>query len=169
MPARNTKKVRVEPLLFDTYLAIIKGSVESKMFQNFYARVNGTKKEITLGGRLSCAFFVSSLLKLFDLVESIHPTVHHTLLDMERSGWKKIKSPRLGCVVICVEDKRKFKADEKLYPPTHKHIGFFVGAGKAISNRREKRTPISHLLRFRPVLAYYWHKRLESRQVESKK
>ena len=40
------KTSNVELLLFRSYLAVIKNSVNSKLFKNFYARINGKKKDI---------------------------------------------------------------------------------------------------------------------------
>ena len=60
-----TKKQKVVPILIDSYIAIIKNSVGSQLFRNLYAKVNGKKIDITENGKLSCAFYVSSVLLLF--------------------------------------------------------------------------------------------------------
>ena len=61
------KKQKVIPILFDTYIVVIKNSVGSNIFRNSYAKVNGKKKDILKNGKVSCAFFVSSILALFPL------------------------------------------------------------------------------------------------------
>jgi len=40
------KKKKIIPLLRDSYLAVIKNSVGSKTFRNFYAKVNGKKQDL---------------------------------------------------------------------------------------------------------------------------
>src|SRR3989344_5072067 len=96
----SIKKQKVEPILMDTYLAIIKNSIGSKMFSNLYAKLDNKKLDITKNGNLSCAFYVSSILFLFKLVKEIHATVNGTLKDLKESGWTKIEKPRIGCVLI---------------------------------------------------------------------
>jgi len=56
------KKPNIKIILFDTYMSRIKNSVDSKIFQNLYAKYNNIKRDILDGGDLSCAMFVSSIL-----------------------------------------------------------------------------------------------------------
>ena len=152
-------KLVVKPLLFDTYLAVIKNSPGANLFRNSYAKVNGMKRDILKNGELSCAFFTSSVLVIFKLIKEIHSTVEGTIRDLEASGWKKIKKPKIGSVLIWEESVG------------HKHSGFYIGGGKAVSNSLQKRTPIVHHWTFgikkgkpvRKIIAIYWHKKLDSR------
>lgn len=172
--AKNTKKVTVEPLLLDTYLAVAKGSVGTKMFQKYYARVNpstrsgqAAKRHEVLGtGNLACAFHVSSILRMFGLVGDLQITVHRLLDDMDRSGWKKIKKPRPGCVVLWAgkpANPKRYLKDAKTHAPIVRHVGIYMGGGKAVSNRSDigkMHVPYLHPLRYRPIERYYWHSKL---------
>jgi hypothetical protein len=50
----------------ESLFALIDASTGSKLFRHAYATVNGKKKDITEGGKLSCAFYVSTLLRGLD-------------------------------------------------------------------------------------------------------
>ena len=150
------KSKKVEPLLFPTYLAVIKNSIGSKLFQNFYAKVNGNKVDIMQNGKLSCAFFVSSILIIFQLSKKTHATVVLTVKDMEKSGWVKVKKPKAGSVIVWEEVGYK-KND------IHKHIGFYIGNNQAVSNSYKRGHPIKHHWTFngkRKVEVIYWNKKL---------
>lgn len=141
----NTSNQQVDPLILETYLAIIKNSVKSKMFRNFYAKVNNKKTDIMKKGDLSCAFYVSSVLVLFQLINKIHATVDGLVEDLEKSGWREIKTKeklKIGDVLIWEEVV--FKKNDK-----HKHIGFFMGNNRAISNSSRLRFPVEHHFTFR--------------------
>lgn len=134
----NGRKIKVTPRIFDTYIAFIRNAPGTKMFRNMYADVDGEKKDITDNGDLSCAFFVSSVLLIFGAVERVHATVVSTVADMERSGWREVEDLLPGDVVVWGEEKGNLNR--------HKHIGFFLGEGEAISNRKEKKHPLMHSL-----------------------
>lgn len=166
MYSKNTKKVRVEPLIFKTYLAVARGSVGSRMFQKYYARVNGTQREVLGNGTLACAFHISCILTMFGLVHGLQITVHRLLDDMERSGWKKIQKPRPGCVVLWAAkpaNPNRYEKQKRTHASVVRHMGIYLGEGKAISNRSDRGTvhvPYIHPLRYRPIEAYYWHPKL---------
>jgi hypothetical protein len=127
----------VTPLLYDTYIAVINNSVGAKMFRNLYASVNGKKEDITRNGNLSCAVFLSSILFLFKLIKEPHATVASTVKDLEASGWKQIDKPRVGSILVWSEKKfGKLRC--------HKHIGFYIGKNKAVSNSDKLRCPVKH-------------------------
>ena len=157
------KKQKVIPILFDTYIAVIKNSVGSKIFRNSYAKVNGKKIDILKNGELSCAFFVSSVLALFPLFELIkcppHSTVDGTLKDLQQSGWQKIKKPKIGSIIVWGKNHN-----------SHKHIGFYIGNNKAIStNSFRKGQPVIHHWTYgikrnkpgRKVEAIFYNKKLK--------
>lgn len=156
MPSKHIK-----PLLFESYIAFIKNSVGARTFQNLYAVINGKKKDVMQHGDLSCAFFVSSVLTLFQLAHSRHATIKTTLKDMEQNGWVRIRKPKEGCVLVWDE---LMASDGK----SHNHIGFYIGNKKAISNHPQKRLPLAHHWTFgitkhrpkRKVLSMWWHPRL---------
>ncbi|MCH7883107.1 hypothetical protein IIA95_01685 [Patescibacteria group bacterium] len=155
----------VIPILYETYLVVIKNSVGSRLFRNFYANVRGKKTDIMQHGALSCAFFVSSILAMFKLIGEFHGTVDGTAKDLKQSGWKLITKPRTGCILVwgkIVSDKKN----------SHKHIGFYIGNRKAISNNSKLGQPVIHHWTFgakngkpkRKIEAIYWHKKLNQRK-----
>ncbi len=166
------KKEKVIPILFDTYIAVIKNSVGSKIFRNFYAEVDGKKIDITKNGNLSCAWFVSSLLYLFKLTKDVHATVDGMIRDLQQSGWKKIspkgeyasgeKRPKIGSILVW----EKIDFGNKDF---HKHIGFYIGNNKAIStNSFKKGRPVIHHWTYgikrnksvRKIEAIFWNKKI---------
>lgn len=121
----------------DTLLALAKNSIGSKTFRNIYFESKGDKKDLAENGNLSCAVFVSYLLYLLKLVQDTHITVGGTLNDMRKSGWIEIKEPQSGCVLVWEE--KDFGKGGK-----HKHLGFYVGNGKAVSNNSKLGCPTQH-------------------------
>ena len=151
-----SKNQKVQRLLKESYLAMIKNSAGTKMFRNFYVKIGGKKEDSTRGGELSCAYFVSSVLIAFDLIKKIHLSVNGLLEEMEKCGWKKIKNPRKGSVLVW--ESKKFDDEQ------HRHIGFFISNTKAISNNFKKKTPTIHHWTFkrkRKVETILWHQKLE--------
>ena len=151
----KNKAVVVKPLIFNTYIAVIKNSVGSALFKNYYAKVNGKKKDIMRQGELSCAFYASSVLVLFKLIKEVHGTVDSTTNDLKKSGWKAIKKPRLGSILVW--EKLDFGGE------THKHIGFYIGNNKAISNSYQLGYPFIHHWSFnnkRKVDFIFWNQKL---------
>jgi uncharacterized protein YycO len=151
------KKIRVEPCIRDSYLAVIRNSKGTRMFRNYVAKVNGVKRDITEDGDKSCAFFVSSVLSMFGLLPTHEVTVHRTLKTMKKSGWKEIRAPRVGCVIV-------WKEVENAHGILRKHIGFYIGDGKAVSNSSTRGVPVQHSYRSykgRGILTMLWHKNLE--------
>lgn len=142
-------------LLYPTYLEMIKRSVGSPMFRSSLALVNGKKKNLLENGRISCAFYVSSLLLMFKLIKDQHATVSGTVVDLKKFGWKKITRPKPGCVVVWEKDD--YGAGD------HEHIGFYIGSNKTISNSSKKHCPTVHHWTYkgkRKVKLLLWHPRL---------
>lgn len=153
---KSNKEIKVKPLLFDSYLAAVRNSVGTRMFRNFYARINRKKEDVTIDGIRSCAFFVSTILTMFGLTKSVHLTLAKVIKDMEESGWYKIKKPRVGAVLIWEREKMSGK--------WFGHVGFYVGGDMAISNSTSVRTPQRHHWTFdnkRGIKAIYWHRKLQ--------
>lgn len=130
------KKIKIAPLIKDTYLAVIKNSVDSKSFRNYYAKVNGKRKDIMNKGELSCAFYVSAILKMFNLISQMHGTVDSTIKDMKENKWKETEKPNMGDIIVW--EKLDFGKEQ------HRHIGFYIGNKKAISNNFILRHPLIH-------------------------
>ena len=94
--------VRTKPklLLLKSYLAVAKASVGSNIFRRLYYKIGNREIEVLGDGNLSCATFVSFVLKIFSLVPEIHTTVKETEKDLRRVGWHTIKKPRPGAVIV---------------------------------------------------------------------
>lgn len=126
-----------------TMLSVIAQSVGAQMFRNNFAVVDGKEVDLCRDGKLSCAFFVSSVLAMFRRIGAVHTTVSGTVKDLEGSGWVRISEPEVGCVVVWEA------IQEPGIPESHRHIGFYVGDEKAISNSSSLGYPVKHDWQFR--------------------
>ena len=141
----------MERKIKQTFLAVVKNSTKTRMFRNFFVEENGKISDAMNNGELSCAFYASTILKMFDLISGIHGTVAKTISDLEKSGWKKISKPKIGSVLIW--EKQNF-GDEN-----HSHIGFYLGRGCAISNNSTFGYPTRHDQQFggkRKIESIFW-------------
>ena len=68
----KNQKLKVKPLFKKSYLAAIKNSEGTKIFANFYGKGGRRTLDLTKNGEFSCAYFVSSILKIFDLIKKNH-------------------------------------------------------------------------------------------------
>ncbi|PIS32168.1 hypothetical protein COT40_01450 [Candidatus Peregrinibacteria bacterium CG08_land_8_20_14_0_20_41_10] len=127
-------------LAFTTYLQMVKNSVGSSLFRSSYFEIDGKKVDLLQNGELSCAFFVSNLLKLFGQIESIHIAVKNTVADLERSYWKKIPLEQIHPGDILVWEMVDFTGNGK----KHGHIGFYIGNQLAVSTDFISRNIIRH-------------------------
>ena len=124
-------------LYFKSYLKIIRNSVGSKIFRNFYVHTDEKGDFDALdNGNYSCAFFVSAILVIFNKIGGIHGTVEATIKDLFESGWIEVDKPQPGDIL----------AWEALFLPggLREHIGFSLGNSRAISTSAKKKTPIEH-------------------------
>jgi hypothetical protein len=154
---KQSQKPKVEMLLKESYLSAIKNSVGTKMFREYFAKINGKKKEVLDKGDKSCAVYVSSVLLLFGLVKNVQLTVHRTLKEMQKNGWIEIKRPKVGSVLLW-EEKEYGKNNPR------KHIGFYIGKEKAISNSSKKGSPSIHSYKQhdgRKLEKVFWHPKLD--------
>lgn len=142
----------------ESYLAIVRNSVGSQAFRNIFASDKGEHRDILNNGRLSCAYFVSSILKIFDLARSPHATVSGTVRDLLSSGWVEINELKPGAVI-------EWKEIDYGPEGKHKHIGFYVGDNKAVSNDFEAGKIIEHELYFRgrEIEKILWNQALEQK------
>ncbi len=139
-------------LVYKNYLTVIKNSAGSKMFRHIYVLDNNKEKDILEGGELSCAYYVSCILKLFNLINqeiSPHAMTGGLVKNMLESGWKETKELKIGNIILW---------EEKL---GHQHLGFYLGKDMAISHRDEKKTPIIHHYTYegkRKIIKIFTHK-----------
>lgn len=121
----------------ENYLSMINNAVGTKMFANLWVEENDSKIDITKNGTLSCAVFVTSILKLFDLIDSQKATVEGALKYMLDWGWQEVDIDDIekGDVIIW---KRKTKGY------AHQHTGFYIGDQMAISNSWKLKKVVRH-------------------------
>jgi hypothetical protein len=132
------KKPVVKPILLDSYIAMIKGSVGSHAYRAFLVTIDGVRHDAVQGGKLSCAFFVTSIVHFFKLLQEPHLTVSGTIADLKERGWKTTRTPKPGDIIVW-EPSLDHTSDEP-----HRHIGFFMGKNRAISNSSKMRMPAIH-------------------------
>jgi len=153
--------VKPKLLLQKNYLAMIENAAkgENWMFRNFYVEEKGVQKDILADGDLSCAVFASSMLYLFNSLLEFsgknswigfaHANCSSTEKDMIKHGWKEIKKPVIGAVLIW----------EVLNGEPH--IGFYIGHEEAVSNSSKNRGfPTKHHYTYngtRKIEKIYWH------------
>ncbi|MBU1180382.1 hypothetical protein KJ885_05555 [Patescibacteria group bacterium] len=164
----EAKKVAVEDtleypmVLSRSYLKMIENSRGSRIYRNLYFRIKGKTSDALENGNLSCAYYVASVLKHFDLIKEFRTLVDELVIEMKKHGWQSVKEPKPGSVIVW----------EKVYFPAsgewHGHIGFYVGKGWVISNSSKRGYPVRHYWRrepvsgrWRKVVEILWHPKLE--------
>jgi hypothetical protein len=161
-----SKKISsIKPLNKDNYLTVIKNACGSKMWANAYCLVNGKKKDVLRDGDVSCAFFVSSILKLFDAIKRLHFTVQGTEKDLKESGWQRIpisiKMPK-GSVLVW----EKQSSSNKKNTEEHYHVGFYLGEEKAVSTWAYNNFPVIHHYlncgKTRKIIRAYWNPKIKN-------
>jgi hypothetical protein len=154
MPLRILKKKSLLMLLENA----LKGG-DNYLFRNLYAEKDGKETDILEDGKNSCAAFVSWLLLALELIKSPHATVNGTERDIIASGWYEISELRPGAVLFW--EKITGAYDGLM----HRHVGFYVGNGEAISNSSQNSGfPIRHHATYngsRKIEKIYWHPDLD--------
>lgn len=131
--------------LRETYFAYIKGSIGSHQYRKLFVNKEGELLDVIDDGDLACAHYVSSILTLCGLMKGgVHTTVKETIIDLKRSGWKKIDFLLPGSVLVWAP---KHCTDGK----EHAHIGFCLPNGNAVSNSSSAGTPVEHDVYFRTI------------------
>jgi hypothetical protein len=124
-----------------TYLGMITNSVGTEMFRNWYVETPEQGEfDAMQDGENSSAFFVSGLLKMLDKLAAIHGTVDSTVRDLQESGWQTVGQSMPGDVLIW-EAQRFGDRDQR-------HIGFYVGDGRAVSTSWTEKKVVVHDYKF---------------------
>ncbi len=142
-------------------LLSVKNSTGSQLFRSYFDQEGN---DVLKNGDLSCAYYISSILLLHGLIDRVHFTVPGTLYAMENNGWFKIKTLKVGCIIVWGSVHQN-GAD-------HKHLGVYIGEQQAVSNRSSLGMPGEHPLHYSgldkdgikkkaPVLDMYWHSSLD--------
>lgn len=133
----SKEEIKVVPRIFDTYISMVINSVGSKAWQTVWADVDGKKTDVTMCGVKSCAFYVSSILKNFDMVTRTHATVSATVKDLRESGWISISNPKAGAIIVY--EPVVFDDGE-----SNEHIAICIDSKQAVSNSYSKKVPVIH-------------------------
>lgn len=126
-------------LKYKNFLCQINNSVGTTMFQNLWVSDDNNEIDVTRGGELSCAVYVTSVLKLFDLLPTQKATVENTIIEMKKNRWHEVELGDLKAGDVIVWNKRTDKNGEE-----HGHIGFYIGDKKAVSNSTKLKKIVRH-------------------------
>lgn len=130
-------------LYFKTYVQLIRNSVGTEMFRNFYIQTaDGEEMDALSDGSNSCAFFVSAVLTLFKKHTGVHGTVKSTVADLHRSGWQVVDKETMQAGDVVVWDAVEIEG------VWYEHIGFYVGDGRAVSTSWTEKKVVEHDVRF---------------------
>jgi len=125
---------------------MIQNSEGSRIFNSFFVKdkTRGSEFDVYEDGVLSGAFYVSSVLSIFDLIDKPHSTtatIKSTLENKKEKdwGWKDVKDNKLkpGDVLFWeeLEFPDGFKSDQ---------IGFYIDKDTAYSAGSSERQIIKH-------------------------
>lgn len=135
------KEVKPARLYFKTYIQLVKNSVGTGMFRNFYVLTESEGEFDALdNGSNACAFYVSGVLTMFGNLAGVHGTIISTIKDLEASGWRPAEKAEAGDVIV-------WEAEE-FADGRYEHIGFCVEAGKATSVSCKSGRVVEHDLCF---------------------
>ncbi len=140
-----------------TYIARVRGSVESNLFKSAFGWVNNSLVDLTEAGELSCGAHVSGILAMTGLIKEMHLTVDGVLKDMEQFGWYEIKNLKPGAILLW---EPKITKQGRICA----HVGFCIDNLSAISNSETSKVPIQHSLDYdgtRKIEKIFWHPKLD--------
>lgn len=138
----KNKKLTVKVLWKNNYLSMIRKACGSDMWANGYALINGRKKDVIQNGSVACAFFICSILKIFDLIKEMHMTVQGAEKDLKECGWQRIPiSSRMPIGSVLIWEKKSSSGKKQT---AHAHIGFYMGDERAISIWVYDKCPVIH-------------------------
>jgi hypothetical protein len=128
---------------FKNFLAVVENSLGSTMFRNLWVMDEAKQEHFDAmeNGNLSCAFYASSILKIFGKMIDYHGTVEGMEKEMLDSGVEQVSQEQLEEGDVIIWEARGNPEDNG---KMHRHIGFYIGKDWAISNSSENGFPIRH-------------------------
>ncbi len=133
-PAEKPKR-----LYFKTYLQLIRNSVGTEMFRNFYIQLaDGSEIDALSDGSNSCAFYVSSVLTLFGKHSGVHGTVKSTVADLGHSNWRPVEKQAMQAGDVIVWEPAEIEGE------WYEHIGFYLGDNRAASTSWTEKRVVEH-------------------------
>lgn len=154
---------------YQTYLAMIRNSIGSLLWRNlFITKADEKQIDILQDGNISCAYYVSSILKQFGYCGAIFTNVlslEKHLIEYGRIRKEVFREDIIIPWSVIIREEKKWSEKEDIYGnsiKSHYHIGFYIGSGRAISNMSDgfaiddisARTPQEHHITYnwsRPI------------------
>lgn len=143
----------IEILRKETYLKFIQNSIGSKSFNSLFVKYKdtGNIKDVLEDGTFSCAFFVSGVLFLFQIIEKPVATVKslRELID-KNDKWKKILVDEMenGDVIFWNKTAHDDGTETE-------HVGFVVNKDEAVSTNYKTKNISKHPSQYRNINVVY--------------
>ncbi len=148
-----------------------KNAAGSKIWaKSFILDSEGDVHDIYENGNLSCAYFISAILKVNDLwQDQCVANVNSLTAKLPDNGWILIPEARIGSIIIYGESKGRRSWATK-------HVGIIVGEDEVISNgSSHSHTIEAHPVNYmklqdgtpRKIEGYWWHKDFEDDELFS--
>lgn len=132
-----------------TYLTTIENSVGSTQYRSLFVRYqdSGEEKDILENGELSCAYFVSSVLYLFGMLDKQRATVASVLRHVNESpDWTEVSVAEAEPGDVVFYEEREFERGTR-----HAHVGFVLNGEEAVSTSDTKKCVTKHQLDYHPI------------------
>ncbi len=143
----------IEILKKETYLKAIDNSVGTKLFSSLFVRYKDTGeiKDVLDNGEYSCAFFVSGLLSLLQIIDKPVATVE-SLKKMIQSNekWKTVSVVDIENGDVIFWNKIKFDDGSE-----NAHAGFVLNKDEAISTSYKTKSVVRHSSKDREIDCVY--------------
>lgn len=127
----------------ETYQKMVENSKGTKMFNSLFVQVKetGIVQDILQDGMYSCAFFVSTVLAMFRLIDEPYTTVKSLREKVAQDKKKFYQVSQSECGDIIFWEEITFEDGSK-----NEHAGFALNAEEAMSTSfREKQVSKHHI------------------------
>jgi hypothetical protein len=114
-----------------TFITAIENSVGTRIFNSLFVKHKDADEitDILHDGNFSCAFFVSGILSIFQLIQKPCSTVATLRETLEHhTDWKNINTDTIEAGDVVFWKKVTFEDGSQ-----HAHVGFAIGTHEAIS------------------------------------
>jgi len=143
----------IEVLKKETYLKVIENSIGSKLFNSLIVRLKDSGKTVDVlnDGEYSCAFFVSSVLALMQIINKPYSTVKTLIESIESDdSWKKVDGDNVESGDVVFYKKVKFDDGSE-----NAHVGFVLNKEEAVSTDYKNKMVNKHSINDRPIEVIY--------------
>ncbi|NTV22480.1 MAG: hypothetical protein HGB03_02860 [Candidatus Yonathbacteria bacterium] len=132
----------MEILKKETYLKAVENAVGTRMFNSLFVRFSDDReaKDILNDGMYSCAFFVSAVLYLSDMLDKPYATVASLLGSLEKdTRWRQVDIGDIKAGDVIVWEKIRFDDGSE-----NAHTGFGVTGTEAVSTDYKQKMVARH-------------------------